>query len=165
MSQFPNTPAFTGFNTPSRIEADIADLQHTGTIPPELDGAFYRVHHFARQLGSPFPILAAVGARTKKIEIGTAVIDMRYENPLYMVEDAGAADIIAGGSGCAPRVFARVLEGVRRGPTRSLSRGRGTGGVRGATRETPLRRRRSGRGTGPAPSPPRRPGPWGAPWW
>src|SRR6187549_2081333 len=61
------------------------------------DGAYFRVHHFARQLGSPFPLLAAVGARTKKIEIGTAVIDMRYENPLYMVEDAGAADIIAGG--------------------------------------------------------------------
>src|SRR5438067_3112572 len=62
-----------------------------------LDGAYFRVHHFARQLGSPFPLLAAVGARTKKIEIGTAVIDMRYENPLYMAEDAGAADIIAGG--------------------------------------------------------------------
>src|ERR1700740_3646747 len=61
------------------------------------DGAYFRVHHFARQLGSPFPLLAAVGARTKKIEIGTAVIDMRYENPLYMVEDAGAADLIAGG--------------------------------------------------------------------
>src|SRR5437868_5699483 len=61
------------------------------------DGAYFRVHHFARQLGSPFPLLAAVGARTTKIEIGTAVIDMRYENPLYMVEDAGAADIIAGG--------------------------------------------------------------------
>ncbi len=61
-----------------------------------LDGAFFRVHHFARQLASPFPLLAAVGARTKKIEIGTAVIDMRYENPHYMAEDAGAADLIAG---------------------------------------------------------------------
>jgi len=61
------------------------------------DGAFFRVHHFANQLGSPFPLLAAIGARTKRIEIGTAVIDMRYENPYYMVEDAGAADIIAGG--------------------------------------------------------------------
>jgi alkanesulfonate monooxygenase SsuD/methylene tetrahydromethanopterin reductase-like flavin-dependent oxidoreductase (luciferase family) len=60
------------------------------------DGAFFRVHHFARQLGSPFPLLAAVGAKTKRIEIGTAVIDMRYENPLYMAEDAGAADLIAG---------------------------------------------------------------------
>ncbi len=61
------------------------------------DGAYFRVHHFARQLASPFPLLAAVGARTQRIEIGTAVIDMRYENPLYMAEDAGAADLIAGG--------------------------------------------------------------------
>ncbi len=61
------------------------------------DGAYFRVHHFARQLGSPFPLLAAIGARTKRIEIGTAVIDMRYENPMYMAEDAGAADLIAGG--------------------------------------------------------------------
>jgi alkanesulfonate monooxygenase SsuD/methylene tetrahydromethanopterin reductase-like flavin-dependent oxidoreductase (luciferase family) len=61
------------------------------------DGAYFRVHHFAQQLASPFPLLAAVGARTKRIEIGTAVIDMRYENPLYMAEDAGAADLIAGG--------------------------------------------------------------------
>jgi alkanesulfonate monooxygenase SsuD/methylene tetrahydromethanopterin reductase-like flavin-dependent oxidoreductase (luciferase family) len=61
------------------------------------DGAFFRVHHFARQLASPFPLLAAVGAKTSRIEIGTAVIDMRYENPLYMAEDAGSADLIAGG--------------------------------------------------------------------
>jgi alkanesulfonate monooxygenase SsuD/methylene tetrahydromethanopterin reductase-like flavin-dependent oxidoreductase (luciferase family) len=62
-----------------------------------LDGAYFRVHHFARQLASPFPLLAAVGARTSRIEIGTGVIDMRYENPLYMAEDAGAADLISGG--------------------------------------------------------------------
>jgi len=61
------------------------------------DGAYFRVHHFARQLASPFPLLAAAGARTRRIELGTAVIDMRYENPLYMAEDAGAADLIAGG--------------------------------------------------------------------
>ena len=61
------------------------------------DGAYFRVHHFAQQLGSPFPLLAAIGARTSRIEIGTAVVDMRYENPFYMVEDAGAADVIAGG--------------------------------------------------------------------
>ncbi|GAC1043320.1 LLM class flavin-dependent oxidoreductase [Rhizobium sp. No.120] len=61
------------------------------------DGAYFRVHHFARQLASPFPLLAAVGAKTSRIETGTAVIDMRYENPFYMAEDAGAADLIAGG--------------------------------------------------------------------
>ena len=62
-----------------------------------LDGAYFRVHHFARQLASPFPLLSAIGAKTSKIEIGTGVIDMRYENPLYMLEDAGAADLISGG--------------------------------------------------------------------
>ncbi|MGB3184703.1 MAG: LLM class flavin-dependent oxidoreductase [Ornithinimicrobium sp.] len=61
------------------------------------DGAYFRVHHFAQQLASPFPLLAAVGARTSRIEIGTGVIDMRYENPLYMAESAGAADLISGG--------------------------------------------------------------------
>ena len=70
------------------------------------DGAYFRVHHFARQLSSPFPLLAAIGAKTSRIEIGTAVIDMRYENPLYMIEDAGAADLIAGG---------RLQLGVSRG--------------------------------------------------
>src|SRR4029078_5007036 len=60
-------------------------------------GACVRVHHFARQLSAPFPLLAAIGARTSRIEIGTAVIDMRYENPLYMAEDAAVADLIAGG--------------------------------------------------------------------
>ncbi|PPF84454.1 LLM class flavin-dependent oxidoreductase [Pseudoclavibacter sp. RFBJ3] len=67
-----------------------------------IDGAYYRVHHFARQLAAPFPLLAAVGARTSRIEIGTGVIDMRYENPLYMAEEAAAADLIsahAGGEG------------------------------------------------------------------
>jgi alkanesulfonate monooxygenase SsuD/methylene tetrahydromethanopterin reductase-like flavin-dependent oxidoreductase (luciferase family) len=61
------------------------------------DGAYFRVHHFANQLSSPFPLLAAVGARTSRIEVGTGVIDMRYENPLYMAEDAASADLISGG--------------------------------------------------------------------
>src|ERR1700750_437335 len=61
------------------------------------DRAYAGVHHFPRQLASPFPLLAAVGARTKRIEIGTAVIDMRYENPFYMLEDAVAAELISGG--------------------------------------------------------------------
>ena len=41
------------------------------------DGAYFRVHHFARQLASPFPLLSAIGAKTQRIEIGTGVIDMR----------------------------------------------------------------------------------------
>ncbi len=78
------------------------------------DGAYFRVHHFARQLASPFPLLAAIGARTRRIEIGTAVIDMRYENPLYMVEDAGAADLIAGG---------RLQLGISRGSPEQVIEG------------------------------------------
>lgn len=62
-----------------------------------IDGAFFRVHHFARQLASPFPLLAAAAARTSKIELGTGVIDMRYENPLYMAEEAAATDLISDG--------------------------------------------------------------------
>jgi alkanesulfonate monooxygenase SsuD/methylene tetrahydromethanopterin reductase-like flavin-dependent oxidoreductase (luciferase family) len=80
------------------------------------DGAYFRVHHFARQLASPFPLLAAVGARTSKIEIGTGVIDMRYENPLYMAEDAGAADLISGGRlqlGISRGSPEQVIEGYR----------------------------------------------------
>ncbi|AWY38513.1 LLM class flavin-dependent oxidoreductase [Pseudomonas putida] len=80
------------------------------------DGAFFRVHHFARQLASPFPLLAAVGAKTSRIEIGTGVIDMRYENPYYMVEDASAADLIAGGRlqlGISRGSGERVIDGWR----------------------------------------------------
>src|ERR671924_6537 len=79
-----------------------------------MNGAYFRVHHFARQLASPFPLLAAVGAKTKKIEIGTAVIDMRYENPHYMAEDAGAADLIAGG---------RLQLGISRGSPEQVIEG------------------------------------------
>jgi alkanesulfonate monooxygenase SsuD/methylene tetrahydromethanopterin reductase-like flavin-dependent oxidoreductase (luciferase family) len=79
-----------------------------------MDGAYFRVHHFARQLASPFPLLAAIGAKTRKIEIGTAVIDMRYENPHYMAEDAGAADLIAGG---------RLQLGISRGSPEQVIEG------------------------------------------
>lgn len=74
------------------------------------------MHHFARQLASPYPLLAAVGAKTSHIEIGTAVIDMRYENPLYMAEDVGAADIIAGGRlqlGISRGLPEQVIDGWR----------------------------------------------------
>src|ERR1700749_1768714 len=79
-----------------------------------LDGAYFRVHHFAAQLGSPFPLLSAIGAKTNKIEIGTGVIDMRYENPLYMVEDAGSADLISGG---------RLQLGISRGSPEQVIEG------------------------------------------
>ena len=79
-----------------------------------LDGAYVRVHHFARQLASPFPLLAAMAARTRRIEVGTGVIDMRYENPLYMAEEAAAADLLSNG---------RLQLGVSRGSPETALRG------------------------------------------
>jgi alkanesulfonate monooxygenase SsuD/methylene tetrahydromethanopterin reductase-like flavin-dependent oxidoreductase (luciferase family) len=79
-----------------------------------IDGAYLRVHHFARQLASPFPLLAAIAARTSRIEMGTGVIDMRYENPLYMAEEAAATDLISGG---------RLQLGVSRGSPETALRG------------------------------------------
>ena len=85
-----------------------------------VDGAYFRVHHFARQLASPFPLLAAMAARTS-IEIGTGVIDMRYENPLYMAEEAAAADLISGG---------RLQLGVSRGSPETALDGSAAFGLR-----------------------------------
>ena len=79
-----------------------------------VDGAYVRVHHFARQLASPFPLLAAMAARTSRVEVGTAVIDMRYENPLYMAEEAAATDLISGG---------RLQPGISRGSPETALRG------------------------------------------
>jgi alkanesulfonate monooxygenase SsuD/methylene tetrahydromethanopterin reductase-like flavin-dependent oxidoreductase (luciferase family) len=92
-----------------------------------LDGAYVRVHHFARQLGSPFPLLAAIAARTERIEIGTAVIDMRYENPLYMAEEAAAADLISDG---------RLQLGLSRGSPEPADRGAEAFGYVAAKGET-----------------------------
>jgi len=79
-----------------------------------VDGAFVRVHHFAPQLASPFPLLAAIAARTSRIELGTGVIDMRYENPLYMAEEAAVVDLISEG---------RLQLGISRGSPEPALRG------------------------------------------
>lgn len=79
-----------------------------------VNGAYFRVHHFARQQASPMPLLAAIAARTRHIEVGTGVIDMRYENPLHLAEEAAAVDLISGG---------RLALGVSRGSPESVVRG------------------------------------------
>ncbi len=128
-----------------------------------VDGTYFRVHHFARQQSSPMPLLAAIAARTERIEVGTGVIDMRYENPLYLAEEAASVDLISGG---------RLALGVSRGSPETVVRGyeafgytgsedpRGADiarehfdavpardrgrGHRGARRRSPVRRRRTG---------------------
>ncbi|WP_222425974.1 LLM class flavin-dependent oxidoreductase [Amycolatopsis bartoniae] len=87
-----------GTVTPTAADA-LTQMVELAVAAEELgvDGAYLRVHHFAPQFASPFPLLAAMAARTSRIELGTGVIDMRYENPLYMAEAAAAADLISGG--------------------------------------------------------------------
>lgn len=79
-----------------------------------VNGAYVRVHHWATQAASPMPLLSAMAATTKNIEVGTGVIDMRYENPLYLAEEAGALDLIARG---------RMALGVSRGSPEQAQRG------------------------------------------
>ena len=62
-----------------------------------LDGAWLRVHHFGRSLPTPIPTLATIGAKTKRMELGTGVIDMRFENPLHLAEEAGITDLLTDG--------------------------------------------------------------------
>ncbi|MWC00078.1 LLM class flavin-dependent oxidoreductase [Agromyces seonyuensis] len=89
-----------------------------------VNGAYFRVHHFARQQASPMPLLAAIAARTSRIEVGTGVIDLRYENPLYLAEEAAAVDLISGG---------RLALGVSRGSPESVVRGYEAFGYTGST--------------------------------
>lgn len=62
-----------------------------------LDGAWLRVHHFDRNHAAPFPLLAAMAARTTTLDVGTGVVDLRYENPLYLAEEAAATDLLSDG--------------------------------------------------------------------
>ncbi len=79
-----------------------------------VNGAYFRVHHFARQGAAPMPLLGAIAARTSLIEVGTGVIDMRYENPLYLAEEAAALDLISRGR-LALGISKGSLEPARRG--------------------------------------------------
>lgn len=79
-----------------------------------VNGAYFRVHHFARQAASPMPLLAAIAATTRHIEVGTGVIDMRYENPLQLAEDAAALDLISS---------RRIALGISRGSPEPANRG------------------------------------------
>lgn len=89
-----------------------------------VNGAYVRVHHFARQAASPMPLLSAMAARTKRIEVGTGVIDLRYENALYLAEEAAALDLIADG---------RIALGMSRGSPETAVRGYESFGHTGST--------------------------------
>lgn len=81
-----------------------------------VNDASFRVRHFVPQASAPMPLLGAVAATTKHIEVGTGVIDMRYENPQYLAEEAASLYQISGGrvpvgvSRHAPEVAVRGWE-------------------------------------------------------
>lgn len=79
-----------------------------------VDGAWFRVHHFADQIGTPYPLMAAIAAKTSKIEIGTGLVDLRYENPFMMAENVMSTDILA---------QSRIQMGVGRGSPEQVKDG------------------------------------------
>lgn len=79
-----------------------------------VNNASFRVHHFVPQASAPMPLLGAIAGSTKHIEVGTGVIDMRYENPLYLAEEIASLDHIAEG---------RIALGVSRGAPEAADRG------------------------------------------
>ena len=87
-----------------------------GQIADELgvNGAYFMVHHFAPQYSSPIPLLSAIAATTNTIEVGTGVIDMRYENPLGLAEEVAALDLLSD---------QRIAIGVSRGSPETALRG------------------------------------------
>lgn len=79
-----------------------------------VNGAYFRVHHFQKQAAAPIPLLSAIAAKTRQIEVGTGVIDLRYENPLHLAEEAAALDVLSDG---------RLALGVSRGSPEPALRG------------------------------------------
>ncbi|MFD8308668.1 LLM class flavin-dependent oxidoreductase [Streptomyces sp. NPDC059690] len=71
------------------------------------DSAWLRHRHLQYGISSPVAVMAAASQRTSRIELGTAVIPLGWENPLRLAEDLATVDILSGG---------RVNPGVSVGP-------------------------------------------------
>ncbi|WP_217178547.1 LLM class flavin-dependent oxidoreductase [Streptomyces sp. AC495_CC817] len=71
------------------------------------DSAWLRHRHLQYGISSPVAVMAAASQRTSRIELGTAVIPLGWENPLRLAEDLATVDLLSGG---------RVNPGVSVGP-------------------------------------------------
>lgn len=71
------------------------------------DSAWVRHRHLQHGISSPVALLAAATQRTRRIELGTAVIPLGWENPLRLAEDLATVDLLSGG---------RLNPGVSVGP-------------------------------------------------
>jgi alkanesulfonate monooxygenase SsuD/methylene tetrahydromethanopterin reductase-like flavin-dependent oxidoreductase (luciferase family) len=77
------------------------------------DSAWVRHRHLQYGISSPVAVLAAASQRTRRIELGTAVIPLGWENPLRLAEDLATVDILSGG---------RLNPGVSVGPPMQYDR-------------------------------------------
>lgn len=71
------------------------------------DSAWVRHRHLQYGISSPVAVLSAASQRTRRIELGTAVIPLGWENPLRLAEDLATVDLLSGG---------RLNPGVSVGP-------------------------------------------------
>src|ERR1700753_3971962 len=74
------------------------------------DSAWVRHRHLQYGISSPVAVLAAASQRTSRIDLGTAVIPLGWENPLRLAEDLATVDILSGG---------RLNPGISVGPPRN----------------------------------------------
>jgi alkanesulfonate monooxygenase SsuD/methylene tetrahydromethanopterin reductase-like flavin-dependent oxidoreductase (luciferase family) len=101
----PGTPLEKlGFLTIGLFEGDNPGPGHQSTLEIiELgerlgfDSAWVRHRHLQYGISSPVAVLAAASQRTSRIELGTAVIPLGWENPLRLAEDLATVDILSGG--------------------------------------------------------------------
>lgn len=61
------------------------------------DSAWLRHRHLQYGISSPVAVLAAASQRTRRIELGTAVTPLGWENPLRLAEDLATVDVLSGG--------------------------------------------------------------------
>ena len=103
-----------GNSAPRQLYRDYVEL-FVAAEELGFDSGWVAQHHFdssAGRLPSPFPFLAAVAERTRRIRLGTAVVTLPLEDPLRVAEDAAVLDALSGGrvelgvgSGADPAVF------------------------------------------------------------
>src|SRR5690349_14202811 len=77
------------------------------------DSAWLRHRHLQFGISSPVAVLAAASQRTSRIELGTAVIPLGWENPLRLAEDLATVDLLSGG---------RLNPGISVGPPMNFDR-------------------------------------------
>jgi alkanesulfonate monooxygenase SsuD/methylene tetrahydromethanopterin reductase-like flavin-dependent oxidoreductase (luciferase family) len=134
-----------GDAAPGRLYRDYVEL-FVAAEELGFDSAWVAQHHFddsAGRLPSPFPFLAAVAERTRRIRLGTAVVTLPLEDPVRVAEDAAVLDALSGGrvelgvgSGTDPAVFAAFGKDVQ---TRREDNSAAVAVLRGAFAGEPVR--------------------------